>query len=85
MQVAGFEELYKQLYNISPSVADRDQIAEEFRMGSKYAETTIFKLTVQRRINANEIDSVKFIQDENGKFLTNDDRWTDPRQMEEIL
>ena len=85
MKAAGSEELYKELDNISPSAADRDQTSQELHVGSKYAETTIFKLTVQRRINANEIDSVKFIQDENGKFLTNDDRWTDPRQMEEIL
>ena len=48
-------------------------------MGSKYAGTTIFKLAAQRRRNAKEIDSPKFIRDENGKLLTNDEdilhRW----------
>ncbi len=73
LQAAGLDELYKELDKFFTSAADRDQTAEELQVGSKYAGTTIFKLAAQRRRNAREIDTPKFIRDKNGNLPTRDE------------
>ena len=71
-QAASMDELYNELKKISTTAADRHHVANELQVSSKFAGTTFFKIAAQRRRNVKEIDSPKFINDEDGKLLTRD-------------
>ena len=81
-QAASLDEMYNELEKISTTAAIRDQIANELQVSSKCAETTIFKIVAQRRRHTKEIDSPKFINDEDSKLLT---RPTHSLQMAALL
>lgn len=78
-QAAMYEKMYQELEEITRSNADRDQTVDEIGQKSKIASTTIYKIAAQRRRNAREIVSPKFICDAEGNLLVEDqailNRW----------
>jgi exonuclease III len=79
LQAAAKEDLYKELEKISDSTASRDQTVHEVRNSTQFDGTTIYKIAAQRRRNAREIDSPRFINDSQGHLLVKDEdichRW----------
>lgn len=69
-----FEQMYNELEDISPTNADREQTLNEIGQKSKYAGTKIFKIASQHRRNAQEITFPKFITDEQGNLLVEDEK-----------
>ena len=79
VQAAAVQDLYDELEKISDSTANRDQTIQVLRQGTVNDAATIYKIAAQRRRNAREIDSPRFINDSNGNLIVTDkgicNRW----------
>ena len=76
IQAKSMEGLYRELEEISSSAADRNQANQELRQNDMNKGTTIFKIAAQRRRNAEEIRSPKFINGAQGQLLVEDAKIT---------
>ena len=64
-RAAALQGLYDELEDVSMKTAHREQAAQELRTQQMAAGPSIYKIAAQRRRNALEITSPKFINDAN--------------------
>jgi len=71
---AGAERLYEELEDISSSASDTGRAVQGLREQEPNKGAVIFKIAAQRRRNAQEISSPKFVSDSQGQLLVDEDK-----------